>query len=320
MTEEARARNPAPAAAEGAVSRVGAVVTPHRAGWSTLAAMPVPEEMLEAVAEFVSAFPEVNHNYEREHRLNLWFVVAAADRTSGSGRCWREIEYRTACRCSTCRSRRRSGSISGSGCHDGRPTPTALWSRPWPRACRWCHDRYAALGAGLGLAEEEVIEWPATPDHERRSSAASAIVVRHHELGCRANAMMVWDVPDAQVAAAGGRLRELPFVTLCYRRPRRPPAWPYNLFCMIHGRDRARVLEPGRGGDPSRPGSTGCRARAVQPSAASSSAAPVTMRRQGACWTTPTAGSSTRSRAAFPIVDRPFAEVAARLGAWSRTR
>ena len=32
-----------------------------------------------------------------------------------------------------------------------------------------------------------------------------------------------------------------PFVTLCYRRPRRLPAWPYNLFCMIHGRDREAV-------------------------------------------------------------------------------
>ena len=41
---------------------------------------------------------------------------------------------------------------------------------------------------------------------------------------------------------AGRRLAELPFITLCYRRPRRPPAWPYNLFCMIHGRERATVL------------------------------------------------------------------------------
>ncbi len=65
---------------EGSISRVGAVVTPHRAGWSTLAAMAVPPDRLEAVAETVSAFPDVNHNYEREHRLNLWFVVAAHDR------------------------------------------------------------------------------------------------------------------------------------------------------------------------------------------------------------------------------------------------
>lgn len=63
----------------GVVSRVGAVVTPHKAGWSTLAAMAVPMALLTEVAALVSGFPEVNHNYERDHHLNLWFVVAAAD-------------------------------------------------------------------------------------------------------------------------------------------------------------------------------------------------------------------------------------------------
>jgi siroheme decarboxylase len=66
--------------AEGVVSRVGAVVAPHRAGWSTLAAMAVPEAELDRVAAMVSAAPEVNHNYARQHRLNLWFVVTAASR------------------------------------------------------------------------------------------------------------------------------------------------------------------------------------------------------------------------------------------------
>ena len=59
----------------GAISRIGAVVAPHRAGWSTLAAMAVPEERLEDVAALVSSLPEVNHNYQREHTFNLWFVV-----------------------------------------------------------------------------------------------------------------------------------------------------------------------------------------------------------------------------------------------------
>lgn len=66
----------------GTVSRVGAVVRPNAAGASTLAAMAVPAEWLERVAALVSAYPEVNHNYQREHRLNLWFVVACADRAS----------------------------------------------------------------------------------------------------------------------------------------------------------------------------------------------------------------------------------------------
>ena len=64
-------------AASGALSRVGAILPPHRFGASTLAAMAVPPERLDAVAALVNGFDEVNHNYEREHRLNLWFVVAA---------------------------------------------------------------------------------------------------------------------------------------------------------------------------------------------------------------------------------------------------
>lgn len=67
-------------AAEGVLSRVGAVVTPHRAGWSTLAALSVPVPRLEEVAALVNAYGEVNHNYEREHRFNLWFVVTGPDR------------------------------------------------------------------------------------------------------------------------------------------------------------------------------------------------------------------------------------------------
>lgn len=64
---------------QGAVSRVGAVLRPNTVGVSTLAAMAVPNAELETVAALVSAFPEVNHNYEREHSLNLWFVVTAPD-------------------------------------------------------------------------------------------------------------------------------------------------------------------------------------------------------------------------------------------------
>jgi DNA-binding Lrp family transcriptional regulator len=66
-------------AEQGAVSRVGAVFKPGAVGASTLAAMAVPPERLDAVAAQVSAHQEVNHNYEREHRLNLWFVVTAKD-------------------------------------------------------------------------------------------------------------------------------------------------------------------------------------------------------------------------------------------------
>lgn len=64
--------------ARGVISRVGPVFRPNKIGVSTLAAMSIPADDLECVARIVSAFPEVNHNYEREHEYNLWFVVTAS--------------------------------------------------------------------------------------------------------------------------------------------------------------------------------------------------------------------------------------------------
>ena len=99
---------------------------------------------------------------------------------------------------------------------------------------------YARLAAALGLSESDVITRLKRLIDEgviRRFG----VIVRHRELGYRANAMVVWDVPDETVSETGRKLAALPYITLCYRRPRRPPAWPYNLFCMIHGRDRAAV-------------------------------------------------------------------------------
>jgi DNA-binding Lrp family transcriptional regulator len=61
------------------ISRIGPIIPPNHIGVSTLVAMAVPEQQLQAVADKISAYAEVNHNYEREHRLNLWFVVIAAD-------------------------------------------------------------------------------------------------------------------------------------------------------------------------------------------------------------------------------------------------
>ena len=63
---------------KGVISRVGPVFMPNRIGVSTLAAMSVPEDKLECVARIISAYPEVNHNYERDHDYNLWFVVTAS--------------------------------------------------------------------------------------------------------------------------------------------------------------------------------------------------------------------------------------------------
>ncbi|MBL0283812.1 MAG: Lrp/AsnC family transcriptional regulator [Zoogloea sp.] len=67
-------------------------------------------------------------------------------------------------------------------------------------------------------------------------------VPNHYAIGYTANGMSVWDVDDAHIARLGETIGKLDFVTHCYERPRALPDWPYNLFAMVHGHDRATVL------------------------------------------------------------------------------
>lgn len=99
---------------------------------------------------------------------------------------------------------------------------------------------YAAIAKKIGLSEAQVIDWIGQL-LDRGVIKRFGLVLSHRDLGYRANAMVVWDIPDDAVGEIGRKLAALDYVTLCYRRPRRLPDWPYNLFCMIHGRDRAAV-------------------------------------------------------------------------------
>lgn len=68
---------------EGLISRFGPMYHAEKMGGGlTLAAMSIPEEMFDEVAKAVNSFPEVAHNYARDHHLNMWFVLATeqADR------------------------------------------------------------------------------------------------------------------------------------------------------------------------------------------------------------------------------------------------
>ena len=103
-----------------------------------------------------------------------------------------------------------------------------------------CARPYHALAGQLGLDPDEVMT------RLRRMLAAGIIrrigaVPNHYALGWRANGMSVWDVPDERISELGRRVGALSFVSHCYRRPRRLPLWPYNLFAMVHGRSRNEV-------------------------------------------------------------------------------
>lgn len=78
MTEQAVIDTLSRLLAQGVLTRLGPLFQIERAGGQfVLAAMQVPDAQFDAVAAKVNAWPEVAHNYRREHALNMWFVVAA---------------------------------------------------------------------------------------------------------------------------------------------------------------------------------------------------------------------------------------------------
>lgn len=238
----------------GVVSRVGAVFAPWRVGVSTLAAMAVPNDRLDAVAALVSARSEVNHNYEREHHYNLWFVATAADEVALAA-VLDGIANDTGCDvlslplveqyhidlgfdlCNGLKDRPAAGSFERLALSAAQRRLVAALQPGLPLLPR----PFDAVGHQTRLTGEEVIstiaDWLGTGVVKRLG-----IVVRHHELGYRANAMVVFDVPDERVSEIGRRLAHEQGVTLCYRRRRQLPQWSYNLYCMVHGRSREEVM------------------------------------------------------------------------------
>lgn len=99
---------------------------------------------------------------------------------------------------------------------------------------------YHAIAEQLGLTAEEVM---ARMQAMLESSVIRRIgvVPNHYALGYIANGMTVWDVADDKVDELGERIGQLPFVSHCYRRPRRLPHWPYNLFAMVHAKSREQA-------------------------------------------------------------------------------
>ena len=244
---------------EGKISRVGAVFAPKRIGASTLVAMSVPPEKLVAVAETVNRFPEVNHNDEREHRYNLWFVVTAGSEgrlQAALGAIEQSAGYpllQLPLLKEYCIDRDLASDGTPGG--DFHPSvrsetfssPTVLdeierrlvmaLQEGLPLFIR----PFSVLASRVGCDEGEVLErirqWCSDGIIKR-----FGVVVRQQEFDRDANAMLVHDIPEEDVGRIAGLLAREPGIALCYVRPRALPDWPYNLFCMIHGQVREEVL------------------------------------------------------------------------------
>ena len=251
----------------GVFRRFGAVLNPPVIGSSTLAAVQAPDERFDEVAAVVNEYRQVNHNYRRDHPWNMWFVVTAGSREKRDA-ILAEIEDRTGCEVLVLpmltdyyidlefpvvnddRFARESLShtdvsatrISEDATGELSPLEAALLVEiqdGFPLT----ETPYGDVARAIDAPVDDVI---VAVDRLLADGCIKRIgcVVNHIVTGFDANCMVVWDVPDAELDDHGTAVGGLPYVTLCYHRPRRPEqGWQYNLFTMIHGRDPAAVDE-----------------------------------------------------------------------------
>ncbi len=239
----------------GAIARVGATCRPNTVGASTLAALSVPEARIDEVAAVVAAEPGVNHSYLRENNWNLWFVATAPDAGELLAMLAR-IEDRCGLKVLNLPLRRAFNIDLGfalegprQALQSDRPADVSV-IEPGDRALLQALSHglplvarpFAALGDEIGRSEDAVLARVATLCAARIITRLG-VIVRHRALGWRSNAMVVWNLPEDRIEAAGNALIRLPGVTLCYERRRVAGLWDYPLFCMIHAKTRPEALE-----------------------------------------------------------------------------
>ena len=244
--------------AAGSISRVGGVVRPNTLGASTLAAIAVPDLETESVAAMLNAEAGINHVYLRENEINLWFVVTGPD-TAYVARVLQRVGERTGRQVLDLRLQRAfhidlgfSLDDPGYGRHvaPAAVTQASFVSEDADRALvqsltdglPLSPTPFADIARRLNRSEGDVLA--------RLTTLVAAgvvprigVIVRHRALGWRSNAMVVWDVPPADIERIGTVLAAQPGINLCYQRTRYPQAWAYNLYCMVHARSRDEALD-----------------------------------------------------------------------------
>jgi len=245
---------------EGILSRFGPLYDASSMGGSiTLAALSVPDERFDEVAEMVNAMPEVAHNYQREHELNMWFVIAT-ETPELLARAIDHVEQTANLPVYNFPKLQTfylglQISLDAAGGVGTQPIPGPL-KQGGMIIDEMDRSIVQATQEGLPLQKAPYTEVATacgcdtdTVMRRMRRMLDRGVIRRigaipnHYSLGLRGNGMSVWDVDDDCLMDLGARVGRLDFVSHCYERPRQLPRWPYNLFAMVHGHDRDEVTE-----------------------------------------------------------------------------
>jgi DNA-binding Lrp family transcriptional regulator len=240
------------------VRQIGGIFDTRSLGYqSSLVAMRVHPERLEAAAEVVNGHPGVSHNYQRNHAFNLWFTIAVhpggdlhwtvdrlhelagadSTRVLPTLRLFKigvqlDMEGKTGAERAESATGYTEAHRPAAGSAGLRPLDVAV-IRELQEDVPLIPEPYGPMAARIGIPEAELF---AVAEHLKAQGylRRMAGVLRHREAGFRANVMGVWAVPAERADAVGQIMGSFKSVSHCYLRPTYPD-WPYNIFTMIHG-------------------------------------------------------------------------------------
>ncbi len=246
---------------DGILSRFGALYNSQQMGGDVcLVAMEIAPADFERVAEQVNQFPEVAHNYQRDHAFNLWFVLATETKAQ-QPQVLKQIEKITQYQVYPFPKLQEyyvglkffiesNGRVKTISFKEHKPIfqqqlLTSLQRQiiqASQKGFPLCSRPYQHIGKQIKQTEAVVIK-------QMQKMQKTGVIRRigaipnHYKLGIKANGMSVWNVPTVKINEIGKQIGALDFVSHSYHRPRHLPQWSYNLFAMVHGEERAEVLE-----------------------------------------------------------------------------
>lgn len=248
---------------EGRVIRqISAIFDTRALGYqSALVAARVAPEKADEVAAVISGHPGVSHNYLREQAYNLWFTIAtppgsaltetvdALCRLAGADS-WRLFPairtFKIKAHFDMAGERQVTDRTSGAVMPEGENrSPLTAGDIAVIRALQDdfppVREPYRLLAARAGMDEQALFARAAAMKRQGRLRRVAA-VLNHRKAGFVANGMIAWQVPPEQAEQVGELFASYHAVTHCYLRPTYPD-WPYNIFTMVHGRNRAECGE-----------------------------------------------------------------------------
>ena len=251
--------------ASGILRQVSPIFDTKALGYATsLVAMRVPAERLQAAAEVVNAHPGVSHNYRRNHEFNMWLTIAVPPGSDLQAHvdALHELAGAESTRMLPTLRLFKIGvtlDMTGERALDHRSAPQYTHDQREIAASQTLSPRdiaivravqgdlalepapFAEPAAELGMSVEELIE--ALAELQRRGYLRRfAAILRHRKAGFGANGMAVWAVPEDEIETVGQTMAGYTAISHCYQRPMYPD-WKYNLFTMIHARKTGECKE-----------------------------------------------------------------------------